>query len=75
MTGYLPVEFEFAAVITYPVFKGISSEMHNASAQVNCDFVVFWKVETVNTKYKKKNVLPICIVVIYSCVFTIKTLA
>jgi len=33
MTGYLPVGFEFAAEITYPVCEGISSGMLNASAQ------------------------------------------
>jgi FLVCR family feline leukemia virus subgroup C receptor-related protein len=34
MTGYLPVGFELAAVITYPVSAGTSSGLLNASAQV-----------------------------------------
>lgn len=34
MTGYLPVGFEFAAEITYPVCEGISSGLLNASAQI-----------------------------------------
>ena len=34
MTGYLPIGFEFAAEITFPVSEGSSSGLLNASAQV-----------------------------------------
>ncbi|XP_076823376.1 choline/ethanolamine transporter flvcr2a-like [Clavelina lepadiformis] len=34
MTGYLPIGFEFAAEITFPVSEGSSSGLLNASAQI-----------------------------------------
>ena len=34
MTGFIPVGFEFAAEITYPISEGTSSGILNASAQV-----------------------------------------
>ena len=34
MTGYLPIGFEFAAEITYPVPEGTSTGLLNAMAQV-----------------------------------------
>nr|XP_026693930.1 feline leukemia virus subgroup C receptor-related protein 2-like isoform X1 [Ciona intestinalis]XP_026693931.1 feline leukemia virus subgroup C receptor-related protein 2-like isoform X1 [Ciona intestinalis] len=34
MTGYLPIGFEFAAELTYPVSEGTSSGLLNASAQI-----------------------------------------
>ena len=35
MTGYLPIGFEFAAEITYPVPEGTSTGLLNCMAQVN----------------------------------------
>ena len=34
MTGFIPVGFEFAAEINYPISEGTSSGILNASAQV-----------------------------------------
>ena len=34
MTAFLPVGFEFAAEITYPISEGTSSGLLNASGQV-----------------------------------------
>lgn len=34
MTGYLPIGFEFAAELTYPIPEGTTSGLLNASAQV-----------------------------------------
>ena len=34
MTGYLPVGFEYAAELSYPISEGSSSGLLNASAQV-----------------------------------------
>jgi len=34
MTGYLPIGFEFAAELTYPISEGTTSGLLNASAQV-----------------------------------------
>lgn len=34
MTGYLPVGFELAAEVTYPVSEGTSCGLLNTSAQV-----------------------------------------
>ena len=34
MTGYLPVGFELAAEITYPISEGTSSGLLNTSAQI-----------------------------------------
>jgi len=42
MTGYLPIGFEFAAEITYPVSEGSSSGLLNASAQVK-KLLFIWK--------------------------------
>ena len=40
MTGYLPIGFEFAAELTYPISEGSSSGLLNASAQVSNIFVL-----------------------------------
>lgn len=33
MTGYLPLGFEFAAELTYPIVEGTTSGLLNGSAQ------------------------------------------
>lgn len=34
MTGYLPIGFEFASELTFPIAEGTTSGLLNASAQV-----------------------------------------
>ncbi|VDP14107.1 unnamed protein product [Onchocerca flexuosa] len=34
MTGYLPIGFEFASELTFPIAEGTASGLLNASAQV-----------------------------------------
>lgn len=55
MTGYLPIGFEFASELTFPVAEGTASGLLNASAQVlyikyvvelanfNCNSLIFLK--------------------------------
>lgn len=59
MTGFLPLGFEFAAELTYPINEGLTSGMLNASAQL-CGIIftltaskltTVWDVKWINTLF------------------------
>lgn len=52
MTGYLPVGFELAAEVTYPISEGTSCGLLNSSAQVKIFFKKDLNLMQINEEIK-----------------------
>ncbi|OAF70996.1 Calcium-chelate transporter [Intoshia linei] len=71
MTGYLPVGFEFAAEITYPMSEGASSGLLNSSSQMFGIILTFVSAAMINAYGIISSSCMLLIILILGALFTV----